>query len=655
VLANLARIVRAQPNWSAIGVIDGNGATRASATKPGFAHEVAADPRTVADAIARGAPVISNLLVTSDGQAYVTFVAVPVQRDGQVKSVLYVAIDHGVWLDFLRSYPISERATLTLNDRTGLVVARTLNDDRWVGKPSNADYWARTRQADEGAFRNPGLEGQSFYTAYSRSPVSGWVLGTGVPQADVEEVLRGPTWMIVGGFGVAALAALVLAFIFGRRIANGVTGLADAARSVDDPERPVDPRPARRRSRNEIDVVRAALEESGARLRERQQSLNEAMAREAQARAAAEHANVAKDQFLAMLGHELRNPLSAIANAATLLDRKPEGAVAARMRDIVQRQVQHLVRMVNDLLDVARVTSGKVVLARSVVDLGVVVVHAIEALKDTGRFAGRSLDARVDSAPVLGDETRLEQIATNLIENACKYTPDGGHIVVRVRVDGSDVELCVSDDGAGIPGELLPHVFELFVQGERTLERAQGGLGLGLPVVKRLVDLHGGTVTAHSDGPGHGSRFVVRFPLNAGRIEPSQPGLAPALEGRLRIALVEDHADTRESLRSVLEGEGHDVAIADDGPGGVDLILAQRPDVALVDLGMPGFDGFEVARRVRAHDPQRAIRLIALTGYGGAEDRAAAVAAGFDDYMVKPFDLARFREAIKREMLDAAD
>jgi len=655
VVANLQRIVRSQPSWSAIGVIDGNGATRASATKPGFAHEVAADPRTVADAVARGAPVVSNLLVTSDGQAYVTFVAVPVQRDGQAKAVLYVAIDHGVWLDFLRRYPIAERATLTLNDRAGLVVARTLNDDRWVGKPSNAEYWARTREAEEGAFRNPGLEGQSFYTAYSRSPVSGWVLGTGVPQADVEEALRGPTWMIVGGFGAAAFMALVLAFIFGRRIANGVTGLAEAARSVADPQRPLDPRPAPRRARNEIGVVRSALEESAARLREREESLNAAMAREAQARAAAEHANVAKDQFLAMLGHELRNPLSAIANAATLLERTPDAAVATRMRGIVQRQVQHLVRIVNELLDVARVTSGKVVLTRSVVDLGVVVVHAIEALKDTGRFAGRSLDARVDSAPVLGDETRLEQIATNLVENACKYTPEGGHITVRVRVDGSDAELCVSDDGAGIPDDLLPHVFDLFVQGERTLERAQGGLGLGLPVVKRLVDLHGGTVTVHSDGPGRGSRFVVRFPLSAGRIDSPQPARAPALQGRLRVALVEDHADTRESLRGVLEGEGHDVSIAHDGPGGVDLILERRPDVALIDLGMPGFDGLEVARRVRAHDAQHAVRLIALTGYGGAEDRAAALAAGFDGYMVKPFDLAVFTEAVRREMLDAAD
>jgi len=651
---NLERIVDSHPAWSTVGLIGADGASRASVRKAAFAHEVAADPRTVAEVIEHAAPVVSNLLVTSDGQAHVTFVAAPVMREGQVKAVLYATIDHGVWLDFLRRYPIATNATLTLNDRAGLVIARTLNDERWVGKPSNPAFWALTRSAPEGAARNPGLEGQSFYSAFSRSPVSGWVLGTGVPQSDVEADLRGSTWMILGGFAAAALAALLLAVMFGRRIAGGVTDLAAAARSVADPDHPVDARPSPRGARNEVGVVRDALNEAAARLREREESLNAAMAREAQARTAAEHANAAKDQFLAMLGHELRNPLSAISNAAVLLERTRDPAVADRMRGVVQRQVHHLVRMVNDLLDVARITSGKVVLARSVVDLAVVVVHAVEALKDTGRFAGLSLDVRVDSAPVLGDETRLEQIATNLIENACKYTPPGGRVEVRVRVDGAQVELSVADDGSGIPPELLPHVFELFVQGERTLDRAQGGLGLGLPVVKRLVDLHGGTVSAHSDGASKGSRFVVRFPLSTGRTEASSITSARPSASRLAVALVEDHLDTRESLRGVLENEGHDVAIAQDGPSGVALILSTRPDVALVDLGMPGFDGLEVARRVRAADPERAISLVALTGYGGAEDRAAALAAGFDEYMVKPFDLARFRQWVGGAVVDAA-
>ena len=358
-----------------------------------------------------------------------------------------------------------------------------------------------------------------------------------------------------------------------------------------------------------------------------------------------------------MLGHELRNPLSAIANAATLLERTPDGAVAGRMRVIVQRQVQHLVRIVNDLLDVARVTRGKVVLAKSVVDLAVVVVHAIEALKDTGRFAGRSLDVRVETAPVLGDETRLEQIATNLIENACKYTPAGGHVQVRVDgVDDGQAELCVTDDGRRHPAELLPHVFELVRAG-----RAHARPRPGRPRARPAGGASGwSTCTAApssrtAKAPAAARASSCAFPLHAGRIGGGRRRASqPRVRRQLRVALVEDHADTRESLRGVLEDEGHEVTLAGDGPGGA-AAPSTRPDVALVDLGMPGFDGLELARRVRAADPQRAIRLIALTGYGGAEDRAAARAAGFDDYMVKPFDLARFRLWASGAVRDAAD
>jgi signal transduction histidine kinase len=651
----LQRVIDTQPGWSMFGVIDADGTTRLVVRKPAFTIEVAADPKTTSAVVTSRAPAVSNLLVSADGKAYLTFIAVPVIRGPDVRSVLYVGIEHKGWLDFLRRYPIDSRAALTLADRDGLIIARTLNDERWVGKQSGASFWERARASPEGAFRSPGLEGQAFYSAFSRSTLSGWTIGTGVPQLEVEQDLRGSTLLTLGGFAGAALLALLLAFILGRRIAGGVRGLAESARKVADPDAPAAMTRPSRMARNEIEVVRTTLEESGARLRERQESLNEAMTREAQARAVAEHANLAKDQFLAMLGHELRNPLSAISNASALLERTSDPGVAARMRAIVQRQVQHLVRIVNDLLDVARITSGKVVLTKSVVDLAVVVVQAVEALKDAGRFAGLSLDVRVDSAPVLGDDTRLEQIATNLIENACKYTPQGGHVEVRVSVVDDHVELSVRDDGSGIAPDLLPHVFEVFVQGERTLDRAQGGLGLGLPVVKRLVDLHGGNVSAQSEGPGKGSRFVVRLPLHVGRADAVQTIVGPSPTGRLSVALVEDHPDTRESLRIVLEDEGHDVAVAHDGPSGVELIVGTRPDIALVDLGMPGFDGLEVARRVRAADTEREIRLVALSGYGAAEDRAAAFDAGFDEYMVKPFDLARFRLLTTRTLLDAAD
>jgi signal transduction histidine kinase/ActR/RegA family two-component response regulator len=642
--ARLKRLASAQAMWSTIGVIDADGSTRVRVNQASFSGEAVPDAVTVADVRNRRAPAVTNLLRTQDGSAWLTFIVVPVMRQDAVPAVLYVGIDHSAWLEFLRRYPIAAQATLTLNDRNGLVIARTLNNDRWVGKPASADFLARSRESPEGALRTAGLEGQSFYSAFSRSSMAGWTLGTGVPQQEVEGQLRGSTLLTVGGFAAAALLALLLAFVFGRRIAQSVRSLAAMAHGLAGADGASIPGPGTRAPSSEIETVRQALESSGTLLRERQSSLNQAVTREAQARAEAEHANVAKDQFLAMLGHELRNPLSAIANASALMERAPGAAdVGARSRAIIQRQVQHLVQIVNDLLDVARLTSGKVVLSKRMVDLAVVVVHSVEALKDIGRVAHLSLDVKVDSAPVLGDETRLEQIATNLVENACKYTPPGGHITVRVAAEGGAAVLEVADDGMGIAPELLPHVFEPFTQGERTLDRAQGGLGLGLPVVKRLVELHGGSVAVHSDGAQQGSRFVVRLPLSTGRGSHVHTTVTVPAHVRLRITLVEDHADTRESLRIMLAQEGHAVSTAPDGASGLAAILSERPDIALVDLGMPGLDGLEVARRVRAADPQRTIRLVALTGYGGGDDHAAALAAGFDDYMVKPFDLARFR------------
>jgi signal transduction histidine kinase len=634
-----------------MGLAEPDGTVVVHANQPRLTQDVTIDRDTVTAAASAREPRISNL-VAPPGGTYLTFVAVPVIRDGTAVKVVYAGVDHASWLAFLRRYPIAERATLTLNDRNGIIIARTLNDERWVGRPSSPSFLERTRGVPEAAFRNLGLEGQAFYSAFSRSGVSGWVLGTGVPQQDVEQALMGSTVLTLGGFAIAALAALLLAFVFGRRIAAAVTSLAASARSLAESDRAPATPPRGSPHIDEIETVRAALHESGEKLHERQQSLNAAVVREAQARAEAEHANLAKDQFLAMLGHELRNPLSAISNATTLLERAGDEGIATRARAMIQRQVQHLIQMVNDLLDVSRVTSGKVVLAKRVVDLAVIVVHAVEALKDMGRFQGLSLDVKVDSAPVLGDETRLEQITTNLVDNACKYTPIGGRIEIRVGVVGDHVELSVADNGSGIAPELMPHMFDLFVQGDRTLDRSQGGLGIGLPVVRRLVDLHGGTVTAHSEGAGRGSRFVARFPVYTGHHRDAATIVTPALTGRLRIALVEDRVDERESLRILLEEEGHDVTTADDGPSGLALVMGKHPDVALIDLGLPGFDGLELARRVRA--AHRPVRLIALTGYGAADDRALALAAGFDDYMVKPFDLARFRMWLAAPARDAA-
>ncbi|MCK6528665.1 CHASE domain-containing protein [Myxococcota bacterium] len=352
----------------------------------------------------------------------------------------------------------------------------------------------------------------------------------------------------------------------------------------------------------------------------------------------AQEANRRKDRFLAMLGHELRNPLAAIQYALRLLGRASDGDGGAR--GVIARQARQLARLVDDLLDVSRIDAGKITLRLSTVDLREVALSSWEAHRPTWESRGQRGAARVPDEPVWveGDPARLEQVVSNLLDNAIKYTPPGGRIALDVSRAGTCAVLAVEDDGIGIAPEMLPRIFELFTQEERSVGRTQGGLGLGLALVRELVRMHGGEVVASSPGPDRGSRFEVRVPLAApGGVRPAPEGI-PARPARRRILIVEDQDDVRETLREVLEMEGHTVATAVDGPGGVDGARAFRPDVALVDIGLPGFDGLEVARRIRSGPVGRTCVLLALTGYGQPADRERALAAGFDGHLVKPVD-----------------
>src|SRR5436309_1102096 len=366
--------------------------------------------------------------------------------------------------------------------------------------------------------------------------------------------------------------------------------------------------------------------------------------RQEAARAEAEAVNRSKDEFLAMLGHELRNPLGAISNAAHLLAMaESRGADTTRARDIIGRQVQHLARLVDDLLDVSRVVAGKVVLRLQALELAET-AHRVTALYG-GPRGGRHV-IRVEATPVWvsADPTRLEQVLTNLLANAVKYTPAGGEIVLSVQPEGQRAVLRVRDSGAGIRPELLPRVFDLFVQGDRSLERTGGGLGIGLTLVRHLIELHGGTVEAASAGLGRGSTFTVRLPALAAVPAPSEAARPASAGPAQRILIIEDNDDARETLRNLLHLLGHEVHEACDGDSGVDEARRLRPDVALIDIGLPGIDGYEVARRVRADVPRA--RLVAVTGYGQPDDLQRAWAAGFDVHLVKPVDPQQLQQVL---------
>lgn len=308
-----------------------------------------------------------------------------------------------------------------------------------------------------------------------------------------------------------------------------------------------------------------------------------------------------------------------------------------------------MANLLDDLLDVSRITQGKIVLRREPCELAAICREAIEVVSPMAEVNGQELTLEGTDVPVWidADRSRLLQIVENLLVNAVKYTPGGGHVRATVGCEGNRGSVVVVDDGRGIPPEQLDRIFDMFVQGDASLDRSDGGMGVGLTLVRDLVDLHGGTIEARSEGTGRGSRFEVRFPLTNPPVRVVDDAQPPAVDpSTVRVVLVEDNSDSREMLRTLLELEGFPVETAGDGRSGLELIVERRPNVALVDIGLPEVDGYQVARRVRETIDRRSVRLIALTGYGLEEDREAVLESGFDHHLVKPVDVQNLRSVL---------
>jgi signal transduction histidine kinase len=359
-----------------------------------------------------------------------------------------------------------------------------------------------------------------------------------------------------------------------------------------------------------------------------------------------------KDEFLAILSHELRNPLQPLQTAVEVLEHDPSAPVPVRVRGIIQRQVHHITRLVDDLLDIARLNAGKLELRREPVALDSIVDEAVLSCrtKIESRKHQVTVTGGKEPAIVYGDPIRLVQVVCNLINNAAKYTETGGTIGVEWGSEPSIGEgfIRVTDNGRGIPAELLPSIFDMFVQ-ERTTPDGAGGLGLGLGLVKRLVEMHGGTVRAASGGMKQGSTFEIRIaladPVLLENYKPARTKTGP-VDRPLRAVVCDDAPDLRELVADLLRLRGHEVSVVNDGPAAVALICKQKPDVALIDIGLPEMDGYEVARRIRRELTDVRPRLIAMTGYGQASDRAAAFAAGFDAHIVKPASADKILRAL---------
>jgi len=587
--------------------------------------------------IASQQTIVSGLITGAVQQVPVTTINIPVPLDGGRRYVLGSVFGTAYFSKLIARRPTPASWSLAVVDDGGRFIARTREPER-IGQRANAALLRAAAGREHGIGRTVTVAGIDSYFAFTRSPMSGWLVAVAVPAVEIEGAARRAVTLAAGGMLLALLCAAAAALFFGRRLVASIRGAAHAATVLGHggAAPPVDASIA------EVRELHRSIDEAARKLAEAGAERATLLAREQDARKLAEQQVQIRDEFLAMLSHELRNPLSGIVGAAQLL--RMESATPAlrqHAQDILLRQGRHLTRIVDDLLDLARLARGKVELDLRPVDLATVVASTVDALRVAGRVE-HTLTSRLAPATVLADRTRIEQVVGNLVGNALKYTPKGGTIDIDLRAGEGEACLVIRDSGIGIAPELMPQLFDIFVQGKVTLDRAQGGLGIGLSLVRSLVALHGGTIRAESAGNGKGSAFILRLPLLAAdAIE--QPDDAPQLQDPQiapgsSVLLVEDNADVRRMLAAQLAALGYRVLEADNGVDGLALARSERPGLAILDIGLPGMDGYELATRIRQDRDIAAMRLIALTGYGQEADRERALGAGFDAHFVKPLD-----------------
>ncbi|HEX4781491.1 MAG TPA: ATP-binding protein [Usitatibacter sp.] len=608
------------------------------------------DPNDVKRVAMEGKPRVGNLKNGKLGYAF--GVRVPIFKDGRVHYVLSALVPPGPILDIVLRQKVPQDGVISVFDAKGSRVARSRAHEQFLMTPPAPRLQEIIDTAgDEAIGTTTTLEGESIFTAFARAPDSHWSVAIGLPLSGVGVAARRTTAFYAAALALSLLGGLLAALIIARRINQSMLDLRHAAQALGAGGEPLPVESGVREVSEVADALSAAARERRTAEAERERLLQ----REHLARTEAETANRAKDQFLAMLGHELRNPLAAISNAAGLLEMP--GATpqtGARAREIIRRQVSHLARLTDDLLDAARAILGKIELRTEPVDLAAIASHALGSLAASGRSSRHRIEPQFAEAWVQGDPMRLEQLVTNLLVNAVKYTPEGGRIAVRTGRSGGESFVIVGDDGIGMSPELAARAFDLFVQGQRDIDRSHGGLGIGLTLVRRIAELHGGSATLKSDGDDLGTEFTIRIPA-AERPSGTAGAQARGTSAQRSILLIEDNDDARETMQVLLELMGHRVEIARDGVTGLEKALALAPDIAIVDLGLPGLDGFEVARRMRASALVRGTYLVALTGYGSTDVRREALEAGFDAHLTKPASIEMLGEILEAARAPASE
>jgi signal transduction histidine kinase/CheY-like chemotaxis protein len=634
------RFLPAQPIWESILLTRPDGQHLLDTASPAVPLRMVTDPIDFAQVVNTARPMIGSMRRDRRGQLGFP-VRVPVVRDGQVHYVLSAVITPDRLAGVL---PLQrDDAWLrTVLDPGNVVVARSRAAETFVGDEASDAFTSRIRDRDEVVFESTTLDQENVYSGVSRG-TSGWRAVVAVPSAVIEADFRRTMGLLsLAGavlLGLGGLAALAIA----RRISRDMAMATEAAAALV-AGRPVEIGTPRM---EEVRQLSDALTRSAELLRTREKERDARVTQADAARADAEAAMRAKDEFLAMLGHELRNPLAPVLTALHVAETSG-GVLADRERRIVERQVRHMARLVDDLLDMSRLHLGTIDLHLESCDLAAIVTQAVEMTR--GLFDGQRQRLSVDvpaNVWIECDAHRITQVLANLLANAAKYTGPGGDVRLTAHVEGDDVIITCEDNGIGLAQELLARVFDPFVQGARGIDRRQGGLGLGLAVARSLVVRHGGSIAVFSDGEGLGSRFVVRLPLRQEGTAASVPApAAPAVPSDVRVLIVEDNSDVREMLVLALSMSGVTAKGAASGKEALAVVADWRPRVAVLDIGLPDMDGFQLARALRDASGDSPLSLIALTGYGGEAYAAEAREAGFDTFFVKPVGVDALLDAI---------
>ena len=609
-----------------------------------------------AQVLAAQKPLVSDVFVGPRTGRQLIAVYVPAVAPSAEKYVVAQGFALEQWKDIGKQPGLPADWIIAVVDRAGRIVARSHMSDELRGKPARPELVAAAAHKNEGMYRNLTLEGIDSYVAFDHSEVTGWTIAVAAPVTLINGPVLRAVQIAVAGFILAMLASALLATLFARRFVAALQSASEAAISLGHGQTPK----ATRTAIAEVNHLNQSLANAGELLeRERLARLAAEVERERLleverlAHDAAEKENKAKDQFLAMLGHELRNPLAAISGAVAVLTRGTKSTLDAAHSDrylgIIRRQNRHLVHIIDDLLDMSRLIAGKIVLERHAVDLAECLHSCVDGLRAADRVGGHGLNVTAQPVWVNADPVRIEQILINLIGNALKFSKTGTTIEVDLHQVGDTAVMTVQDNGSGMVPELLAQVFEPFVQGPPPVSGTQSGMGIGLALVKQLIELHDGTVTVASTGPNQGSTFTVHFPaVPAPTCDPAS-GFAHLVAARPRTLLyVEDNADARAVMSEMLRLSGYNVTEAADGAQALAAVALGQPDAILLDIGLPDMNGYEVARQIRQLANGHSVPIIALTGYGQPRDKDAAAQIGFSAHLVKPVepeDLTRTVEA----------